>query len=126
MVIGDNTALEGLAAVLQGPPADNAYGLVVRPIRGPRPAFHHIASPSSTVTVKAGAGTLARIVIATCGGTGATVTLYDGIDAGGQVISVVNLSTGQNSLVFDLDFATGLTYVTSSHADIGDSTLLFS
>lgn len=126
MVLGDDANPIGLASVLNTDPYSSSYGLIVRAVPPSRPNHTHISIPARTTVLKTGSGTLARVVVATCGETGSTLTLRDGVDSSGSIISIINLSSALVSLEYDLDFAVGLTVVTSAGSDVGDVTILYS
>jgi hypothetical protein len=77
---------------------------------------------ATTTTVKSGAGTFHRIVINTPVAS-ETITVYDSLTGSGTKIATLTLPstiTGDmpTTVTYDLAFATGLTIVTSSTADI--------
>lgn len=73
--------------------------------------FSHIAG-AATTTVKSGAGILHKISINTKGAA-STATVYDNTAGSGTVIAVIDLTLSQDTLIYDLAFATGLTIVTT-------------
>lgn len=74
-------------------------------------SFSHIAT-NATTTSKSGAGVLHSITVNTKGITN-TLTCYDNTAASGTVIAILDTTLTQDTLVYDLYFATGLTCVTA-------------
>jgi len=81
-------------------------------------SYSHLATNTTTL-VKTGLGVLSSVVINKAGATGNIATIYDGVDAGGTVIAVVD-TTSARSLVYNCAFTVGLTVVmaTGTAADL--------
>lgn len=75
-------------------------------------SFAHI-STATTTTVKSGAGYLHTLSVNGLGTVASTTTVYDNTAGSGTVIAVINTLAGQESYVYDVAFATGLTIVTT-------------
>jgi len=73
------------------------------------PTYYHLAGDAATHLLKIGAGTLQRIVLNNTSGT--SLTLYDGVTAGGDVIGVIT-SKVVGGWEYGLPFNDGLTMVT--------------
>lgn len=77
-----------------------------------------LAAPTTT-TVKSGNGTLHAITINKATAT-AVITIYDGTAATGVLIGTITLPATllrtQDTLIYDIGFATSLTIVTSTAA----------
>ena len=78
-----------------------------------------LAAPTTTV-VKSGAGHLHSVVINTPVASG-VITMYDNTSAAGTEIGIITqpgtiLSSGPETVIYDIAFATGLTVVTSGAA----------
>jgi hypothetical protein len=73
-----------------------------------------------TTTIKAGEGVLHSISINTKGATGNTATVYDNTAGNGTTIATVDTTAQIQTLLYDLQFTTGLTIVlaTGTSADI--------
>ena len=95
------------------------------------PHFHHtgsilnyeflnitLAAPTTT-TVKSGPGLLHTLVFNKLAANG-VITIYDSLTASGTVIATITspatLLSNQGTLLYDLEFKTGLTIVTSTAA----------
>jgi len=87
---------------------------VTQPISGPSVSFANITT-NTTTTVKSGAGTLYNIAINTLGNT-AVVTIYDNTVGSGTKIGTLTLVSGLPTPVYNVNFATGLTLVTTGIA----------
>lgn len=63
---------------------------------------------------------LSSVTINTKGATGNTLTIYDGVDAGGTVIAVIDTTSALGTFLYDLLAFTGLFAVlaTGTAADI--------
>jgi hypothetical protein len=73
-------------------------------------------STATTTTVKSGAGFLHTLTI---GETAAgAITLYDNITNSGTIIQVFKASIAEQTFLFDVTFATGLTIVTAGASKI--------
>lgn len=70
-----------------------------------RYAFANLSSSGSTL-LKTGIGSLGGVAIGT-GAVGASITLYDGIDNTGKLISVIG-AAAPAGLTFGIQFFTGL------------------
>jgi len=69
-------------------------------------------STATTTTVKSGIGRMARINITeTAAGT---ITIYDNTAASGAVLFSFDSTNALNTYTFDVQFATGLTVITSA------------
>ncbi len=88
-----------------------------------RAQHHNIANVSETRTLKRGAGTLQRVTINQNGSASALVQFFNSLTGSGDRIAGVDTVNTSGTLVFDLDFDIGLTYVSS--ATPGDLTVLF-
>ena len=73
------------------------------------PTYYHLSGDAATHLLKIGAGTLQRIVLNNTSGT--SLTLYDGVTAGGAVIGVIT-SKVVGGWEYGLPFSDGLTIVT--------------
>lgn len=80
------------------------------------PAYFHFTTAASTL-LKRGAGSLHRITLNNP--TGTLITIYDGIDATGAVIGIVNTPATANPMTLDyhIQFFTGLFMVTTGTWD---------
>lgn len=80
--------------------------------------YSNITTTATTV-VKSGAGTFSKIVINKAAATG-VITVYDNTAASGTIIATLTepaaLLASQNSIAYDVAFATGLTIVTGTAA----------
>lgn len=74
--------------------------------------FCHI-STATTTTCKSGAGYLHTLTVNGLGTVASTTTVYDNTAGSGTVIAVINTLAGQESYMYDVAFATGLTLVTT-------------
>lgn len=74
-------------------------------------SFKYIAT-ATTTACKSGAGVLVGVVINT-GGASSVCTLYDNTAGSGTKIAVIN-TAAQGSLIYGLQFTTGLTAVTAT------------
>lgn len=79
--------------------------------------YTHITSATTTV-IRTGKGRLHSIVINTS--TAGTITVGDNTTTGGTIIAVITAiaSVGPAVCLYDVDFNTGLTIVTSATVDI--------
>lgn len=69
-------------------------------------------STATTTLVKSGGGRIHSVVV---GETAAgTITLYDGLTAGGTVFAVLKASIAEGDYLLDVEFNTGLTVVTAA------------
>lgn len=75
-------------------------------------SFAHI-STATTTTVKSGAGVLHTLTVNNLGTVASVTAVYDNIAGSGTVIAVINTLAGQESYLYDVAFATGLTIVTT-------------
>lgn len=75
------------------------------------PKFKHISTATTTL-VRTGPGILQSVFVST-GGAGSTATVYDGVDATGAVIAVINTAV-QVSLFYGVPVSTGICVVTAS------------
>lgn len=75
-------------------------------------SFAHI-STSTTTVVKSGTGALHTITVNGLGTVASSTIVYDNTAGSGTVIAVINTLAGQESYVYDVTFATGLTLVTT-------------
>jgi len=73
------------------------------------PTYYHLSGDAATHLLKVGAGVLQRMVLNNT--TGTSLTLYDGVSAGGIVIGVIT-SKVVGAWQYDLPFSNGLTIVT--------------
>ncbi len=71
---------------------------------------------AGTTLVKTGNGTLYRIIINLA--AAATISIYDGVTAGGTLIGVMKASLAEGVYPFDLGFKDGLCIVTAGATDI--------
>lgn len=80
----------------------------------------HIAAAATTL-VKSGAGVLLRLVINKAV-VSSVITIYDSLTASGTIIGIITqpgtLLANQQSLQYGVQFAIGLTIVTSADDDI--------
>ena len=72
----------------------------------------HIATATTTL-VKTGAGLLHSVSVNSKGTVASTVSLYDGIDAGGTLLAVIDSLNLSGSFLFDVAFIVGLCVVTT-------------
>lgn len=92
--------------------------------QNPRPIFRRISTAETAVVLKIGPGTLQRVIINKKGLASATLTLYDGIDATGTIIAIIDTNdTAGGYLEYNGDFNIGLTFTSTSNP--GDITILF-
>lgn len=77
--------------------------------------FKNISS-STTTLVKSGGGSFHGLTVNAKGSTG-TVTIYDALSATGTKIATMTL-TAEGTFIFDVQFSTGLTVVTTGAPDI--------
>lgn len=75
-------------------------------------SFSHI-STATTTTVKSGAGVIHTLTVNNLGTVASVTTVYDNTAGSGTAIAVINTLAGQESYVYDIAFATGLTLVTT-------------
>ncbi len=80
--------------------------------------------PGTATLIKSGAGSLSTVSINSLGTGAATATFYDNTTNSGRIIAVVSLITNVTSLVYNLQFTTGLTMVTTTNT--GDFTVTYS
>jgi len=73
----------------------------------------HINSLTTTV-VKSGPGYLHSITVNSKGATGNTATVYDNTAGSGSVLAVIDVTANLVTLLYDIQFLTGLTLVTAS------------
>lgn len=89
-----------------------------------RPKSVNITSNTTTVC-KLGAGTLHKIILNKAGGNTNTITIYDNTAASGTIIgTITNVIGSIDSLLYDLDFYTGLTILTQT-GTAGDLTVVY-
>jgi hypothetical protein len=69
---------------------------------------------NGTTTVKSGEGVLHSITINTKGATSNTATVYDNTAASGTKIATIDTTAQIQTLLFDVNFTTGLTIVLAS------------
>lgn len=86
-------------------------------------SFHRSAS-NATTTIKSGAGVLKRVTVNTVGSASNTCTIYDNTAGSGTVIAVIDPTSAQGSIEYDLVFSTGLTIVTAT-GTAADLTLVY-
>ena len=86
-------------------------------------SFHRSAS-NATTTIKSGAGVLKRVTVNTVGSASNTCTIYDNTAGSGTVIAVIDPTSAQGSIEYDLVFSTGLTIVTAT-GSAADLTLVY-
>lgn len=86
--------------------------------------YSHITGNTPKLA-KTGAGVLGTIILGTVAST-STITVYDGIDATGSIITIINPAgaTTGTALQLDVEFNTGLFVVTAGFAT-NDVTLLY-
>ncbi|HEV3262053.1 MAG TPA: hypothetical protein VG013_34700 [Gemmataceae bacterium] len=75
--------------------------------------YAHISTLTTTV-VKSGAGYLHSIAINTKGASGNVATVYDNTTGSGTVIAVIDPTANLQTLLYDVQFSTGLTIVTAT------------
>jgi hypothetical protein len=78
-------------------------------------SYKHIATAATTV-VKSGPSTLRDVIVN--GGTTGIVTVYDGIDATGDVVAIIAAVTEPLQLTFDISMGKGITIVTAANTDV--------
>jgi len=79
-------------------------------------AYRNINSATTTL-VKAGGGALHSITINTP--VAGAITLFDSLTATGTTIALITTTaTSQGTLIFDVEFRTGLTILTATANDI--------
>ena len=88
--------------------------------------YLHIAAGQATTTVKSGAGTLHAIVFNSAATATNVTTIYDNTAGSGTVIGIpaATAVTTPESVIYDLAFATGLTFVTAT-ANGSDMTVVY-
>jgi hypothetical protein len=67
---------------------------------------------NTTTTVKSGAGVLHSVSVNTKGAT-ETAQMYDNTAGSGTKIGLIDVTLTQDTLIYDLQFQTGLTIVTA-------------
>jgi hypothetical protein len=90
-----------------------------------KPVFQYIDTPSTAMLLKGDAGTLTKVVVTNGGATGATLTLFDGLNNSGRIITKINTSAIIGELVYEVDFNIGL-YVTTDLKQVGSVTIIYS
>jgi hypothetical protein len=75
--------------------------------------YTHLAALATT-TIKSGEGILHSVAINTKGATANTLTLYDNTAASGTIIAVIDTTSQIQTLLYDLQFTTGLTAVVAA------------
>lgn len=68
---------------------------------------------STTTTVKSGSGVLHAVIVNTKGTVASTTTIYDNTAGSGTIIGIIDSLTLAGTFQFDINFATGLTLVTT-------------
>ncbi len=79
---------------------------------------------STTTLVKTGGGILMRITVGVAGGSSPTIKVYDGLTAGGTLLSTIDGGT-KGSHEFGCGFLVGLCIVTATGTP-GDYTIIYS
>lgn len=98
---------------------ENTPGLYTN-VRSSSKLWYHNANVNETRNLKAGPGSLKRVIINDA--TAGSITFYDSLTAAGAIIAVIQTTANGNVfLVYELDFTIGLTYV--SAATPGDFTV---
>lgn len=69
---------------------------------------------NTTTVVKSGAGSLQNFTINTKGASANTATLYDNTSASGTIIAVIDTTSANQSLFYNVAFNNGLTIVTAT------------
>lgn len=88
------------------------------------PIYFH-ASENATYNLKYGAGLLHKFILNSAGGAGNVATLYDSIDASGQIIAVITTSKAElNELDYGVGFSNGLT-LKLDDASAADVTIIY-
>lgn len=115
-------------------PAQDAYGLVTRPIDGFLKAGEDVAADvvktetrgaavniltATTTTIKSAAGHINHLIAV--GGTMGNVTIYDNTAASGTVLFGPATPTAGGVIVADIEFSVGLTVVTAAATAISGS-----
>ena len=77
---------------------------------------YQVINTSTTTTVKGSKGQLHNIVINAKGTVASTVTIYDALTATGTPFAVIDSLTLSGTFNYDVNFATGLTIVTTGTA----------
>jgi hypothetical protein len=72
----------------------------------------HINTNTTTVC-KRGMGMFLFVTINALGGTGSTATVYDGVDATGTLLAVIDTSLAMGTLGYEVLVTVGLTVVTA-------------
>lgn len=85
-------------------------------------SYNNITTKTTTA-IKAGAGTLERIVINKTGSAD-TITIYDSLAGSGTLIGTITAPTVGMNLVYNCSFGTGLTIVTGG-TTAGDYTVTY-
>ncbi len=75
-------------------------------------------STSTTTTVKSGAGVLHLVNVNSLGTVASITTIYDNTAGSGTVIAIIDTLTLKGSNQYDINFATGLTLVTTGAPNI--------
>lgn len=85
---------------------------ITNPVSQAGYSFTNITT-ATTTTVKSGAGTLHAVIVNTKGTVASTTTIYDNTAGSGTVIGIIDSLTLSGTFQFDINFATGLTLVTT-------------
>jgi len=75
--------------------------------------YAHINTLTTTV-VKSAPGMLHTVTINSKGGTASIATIYDNTSGSGTVLAVIDVTAQLVTLVYDIQFLTGLTIVTAT------------
>ena len=78
----------------------------------------------TTTTVKTGAGYLYSLTVNTKGATASTATIYDNTAGSGTKIGTVDVTANVGTLLYNVQFTTGLTIVTAT-GTAGDLTVAY-
>lgn len=79
--------------------------------------FTHQAGANAGANIKTGAGILHSITLNTAIAA-ATITVYNNTTATGAIIAVISAATFQGTLIYDLAFSVGLSYITVGALDV--------
>lgn len=86
-------------------------------------AYYHLNQNTTGVEIQKGTVGLKRITVGNAGSTDWSVTIYDGVDTNGKVVSVNHLNAG-GQYDYEIPLATGL-FVVASGTTAGDITIVY-
>ncbi len=83
------------------------------PVSAPDTSGSNI-STNATTLIKTGAGFLNSITFNKKGASANVMTVYDGVDAGGVVLAIIDTTDKVSTLAYNIPFTTGLCIVTAT------------